>query len=1273
VEQESTYFSEWSIKKNRLNQNTRKEMLRILILFLSFAISSFASEWYEGEMFVYGDVEYISNIFNAIAMVIQHDVTMSIAGLALSYSMALNGWRYINSTFKNSDLMKHTAFAMSAFVFIIQPSSTIHIHDQRVVNGVIIGEPGVTSSAYSKVDNLPFLVVFIADGATKLSVGLDEIITAAFSPVDAPTDFAMNKIGFMSQYETMNKIVKAAIDLDPQDTEMKSFRRNLDIYMSECVIGYAIANDYTKKANLTNPDGDLFSKITPNVLGITGASYNFYDSLTDSDTTCDNFWNTNFDIDNYKEKLFTLLNDSFADIDLEKFGASASMGLMATTEGIASSSIADFKTTVLNLGTTRQVQTAITNASQGAGLSGQDLANSITLGSSLAQIQSEGIGQFKWLTETFPMFLHFMRGILYAAFILMAFTILFRPYEEAMNSFKTYAISMVGFEMMTVVLSMVQGTVNIYAQHQAADLVVMYGKNLHTMNNIPAYLEYLSTMSGLAGILGVAAFFMIPTLVMTGNAMGAMGAMQGLMGKYKGNDIDTALANTTTQAGVHSTQAAMMDKKANGTFDGDIISGAGESERISALIKSAQGTAAVQGASSIASDMKNMKDYASGTFNNATAQNAGIMGAGQTNLSAGQIATGASASGQVQLESSTMKGLALHEMGAAGSDAHMQGVMNSSITEAASTMQMANMTKGQAIASGKQAAQSKINQAQALIDSEAYNQHGNADEEFAVLQKGETRNARTKLNQSMGLGRSTYKDANGNDIDDKQHFTNIEKQAAANAQMDSIKAAIMASHTNKSGANADGSFNSTTGVNLNKDLAQATIGAENTKLDSMIATTQGYGGASAQAKYGADGARAKAGADKSMQDLMNNRYEDGGYIGQSIQAAKLKAAKDIGTTQRETNKNDGQKIGNALDDLAAKELDPAQKLATQNLANQFKNGKDIFDSIITGEMNTKSTTEVFETGAGTVQISQDAQGNTRGTMSNSAVKYSNGTSHDVNNAMSFKNTDSYTKKAVQNATDASGNIDTNEVNDILKSFNAMKDGMDLKSQAAFLASQGLNSDEISEFLTNSAGISPLGAAELVGAAATGGLAYGVGKKLRANAGQNTKNDGDLDNLDTSKMSIDEKVKSGHYDNLSKQAEAERQQGRIVGFVTESSQPHQRASNFTVDAPKGRMGGVVAGIGILAAGASQSFADAIDTVANMADNFGTPFTPTGLGAGSDLPRGGGVYGPPNMNVQVPNPVQDTAPSFGGGGNSNMETNSKLDGIEAQLGELSSKLK
>jgi hypothetical protein len=1074
-------------------------MNRVLLLFLALSSFALADAWYEGDMFVYGDVEFMYNIFNGIAMIVQNDLTYQLGTVAVSFIMIYQGYLYTTSTMKSTDLLMNIAYAMAVFIFILKPTSTIHIYDKRVDAGVI--DPvGVVE--YAKVDNLPFSLVFIANGATALSNGLNEIIAPAFSTVDAPSNFGAADIGFMKQYEIMDKVMKGAIELDSSDTTIKNFKRSLDIYQSECVIGWAIYKDHTKKTFLTNPSGDLFTQITPASLGITGVSYSFTDT-DGNNQVCEDYWNNNIssNINTYKEKIFTLLNNSNKDVDLNNFGSSAAMGLMATTEGVAAESIANFKTFIANTSVTKNIQVAIQQASQGAGLSGQDLANSITMSSSIAQIQAEGIGQFKFLSEMLPMAMHFLRGILYASFIFMAFMALFKQHGESLNMFKTYAVTMVGFEMMTVVLSMVQGIVNIYAQHQAADLVALYGSNLATMNNIPHYLEYLSTMSGLAGILGVAAFFMIPALVSTGNAMSAMGAIQGLVGRYKGNDIDTALQGATSQQGIHATQMAMMDKKANGQFSGDIVSGAGDIERISSLQKSVQGSAAAQGVSSITNNTDSLGQYAGGSYNNAAMQNANVMGAGASNMTDKNIMTAGAETGQVQLDSSIAKGLAMHTMGAAGSEAYLKGVENSTLTETASMTQMASMTTGGAVASGRQAANSKINQANALTSSNAYKDDGSTDYDNDNLQRGEMLANRSKLNKSMAYGKTTLTDKHGNETSDEQYFTNMQKSEALSIQQDAIKNSIMAGKTNKTNTNSDGIFNENTKLSGNKDILEATQGSEQGKIDSMIATTKAYGSAEKQAKYMTDGATAKAIGDKTIQDTLNSQY-DGGFIQHSQDSAMIKSADDAGSVSSRIarSQNAGKTISDNINSfLNSKQGQSFASANPEAAENMLKYAKDIKDKtgadfITTQAQYKKHADEQIQFGKGTMTVSLNKDGtvgkvdnidtNTRATAGVSA-NIDNTTTNSMGTTV--KGQDAMSKRFLEYA-----GGDERKAAEMMSDFNAI--GSAINPQEQFKAYTAEWSDKLGisqESLHN--GLAAVGGLTAIAGGLAVGKALGAGK------------------------------------------------------------------------------------------------------------------------------------------------------------------------------------
>ena len=172
--------------------------------------------------------------------------------------------------------------------------------------------------------------------------------------------------------------------------------------------------------------------------------------------------------------------------------------------------------------------------------SGQDVANAITAGASIADLQAEGAGKFKWMAEIIPLGFHYMLGIIYSISILIMIVATALGYQKGMMVWKNFAKGLLTFEFIKIALVIVNSTVNQYAAYHAADMLASIGQNPASISSLPYYLNYIASMTGIAGMLGLAAIFMIPGMVFSGEVAMAAGAIGGLASKYKGNDIQTA-------------------------------------------------------------------------------------------------------------------------------------------------------------------------------------------------------------------------------------------------------------------------------------------------------------------------------------------------------------------------------------------------------------------------------------------------------------------------------------------------------------------------------------------------------------------------------------------------------------------------------------------------------------------------------------------------------------------------------------------------------------
>lgn len=523
-------------------------------LFLLPSVANAATMDYINDfpVYVFGDVEAIASIFNGIAMIVGSNDFQNLMGLAAIFLVYLIGKQVAMGEFLGAT--KETAFIVAG-IFILSNttlSPTVHVMDQRATHNSLhstytAGDGSlVTVSSYEAIDNVPWVVASIASVSSTITMELAELIDVAFSTVGTTVDDngLYTRLGFMQQTKTLMDIMdKTGLN---NDTDLSRFGMAFSAYVEYCAVKSAMSVDNTRFINISNPPETIFNSISPTTLEITDSDKVWYRSV---EVGCKTFWDneivgTGFDnltLKQAADRLFAradqiigkLKIDELKDVYTGELGA-------GVTNTILGDTTAQFSSYLLERSVAPNVQQALRNASMGVDVSGQEMINQVTADATTAQIQTEGIGQLKWLGDILPFAVHFILGIIYALGIFVALVAFFSGYQAGIPIIKNYFMGVITFEMVRVSMALVHALTQQYAAYHAADRVTFLGSNPASFQNIPAYYDWLATMTGTAGIIGVAMVFMIPAMIFTGQVGAALGAISGVASRYKGNDVQTA-------------------------------------------------------------------------------------------------------------------------------------------------------------------------------------------------------------------------------------------------------------------------------------------------------------------------------------------------------------------------------------------------------------------------------------------------------------------------------------------------------------------------------------------------------------------------------------------------------------------------------------------------------------------------------------------------------------------------------------------------------------
>jgi len=502
-------------------------------------------------IFVYGDIESIENAFILIQAVSTSSKLQTIIALFMLFFLPYTAYKMSSSgTFKPlfTNLTYVTASILTMSTATV-PSASMHIEDLRTET-IYAGLPAQT---YAKIDNIPYPIALVTSTVSTITDSLMilyEDATALLKPDLASA--SSTAIGSGNAINDLIKILQFSSFDRSNDEATNLFVRSFTAYVEQCGLKQALNVNPDLVINFKNPSKDLFKSIDPSSLGITGSSYtlSFIDSINgEKSYQCDVFWNNNV-ISHYstiaaklKERLSKVLTGNLNSPDV----VHSYLTLGGTiNDTVISSEIGKMDAFIINAASRAPLSKAFANTAIDMS-SGQDLANRITAGASLAEMQMQGAGQMKWVSEVLPFGYHYMLGIIYSISMLVMIVATAFGYEKGFVIWKNFTKGLTTYEFIKISLVLVNSSVNQYTSKHAADFIASLGSNPATVDSIPYYYNYMATMSGVAGTLGVIAILSIPAMVFSGEVSMAMSALGSIAGKYKGNDTRTAQEVTAEQ------------------------------------------------------------------------------------------------------------------------------------------------------------------------------------------------------------------------------------------------------------------------------------------------------------------------------------------------------------------------------------------------------------------------------------------------------------------------------------------------------------------------------------------------------------------------------------------------------------------------------------------------------------------------------------------------------------------------------------------------------
>ena len=503
-----------------------KILERIVLISLFFSLSLFGSGFDDiTTIFTYGDVTYLKFIVTAVQKGVDSDAyywfvrgTTFIAIIAIGIKL----WQ-------EKDLMslaKHGAFPLIIIGFL-NTTTTVHIEDQRIVNGVDNG-----SAIFATIDDVPSMLAVMYGTSSIFKYIGTEIVEEALVTIDGEASYSTAKLGFakgMTTLLTMTDILTDSAIVN-SDKDLKEYMNNFKRYTKECAL-VAVTRDTTEKAylNLIAPHLDIIEAIEAETLGLDDNDK--IDNGSGTEITCQDYWSEKIvdQRDNAENILLTKLSQQ-TDVNLSS-AASAVAQVGAIDFG--GSDLSSIKAYSLNVSLISPINSAIVQNNMGIQTS-LEFANSINSQAAISQIQTSGIGIGRWFATIAPFALHILEGVLYFYGLFIPAIAIMLGYGAGLKYLMSYFGSLIGMAAVGIGMSVSSDIMSYFASQHMVELVSTLGSNPATVSGLKQYYIDMATYTGVVGFLGSMMALIAPSLILKGQGSAAINAIGSLSSMYKG-------------------------------------------------------------------------------------------------------------------------------------------------------------------------------------------------------------------------------------------------------------------------------------------------------------------------------------------------------------------------------------------------------------------------------------------------------------------------------------------------------------------------------------------------------------------------------------------------------------------------------------------------------------------------------------------------------------------------------------------------------------------
>jgi len=541
-------------------------MKALLSLLFILSSSAFADYFEDGwPIYIYGDVQSVEMIFNAIAMIVGSDTYQNALEIMVFLGIIIIGFSFVNKM-KFMELIWGPAFIILFIGLVTAPPmlTKVHIIDKRVDYGVV--DYGASPS-YAVVANVPLFISIPASMGSLLSYGLTDVIDTATSAIDPDAGLgSFNRMGYGGNLNLAYDILPLIEFQQAGDTtiagaqapcnSVNRYGLCMSSYIRQCGLENAVSIDTGKLFNFTNPalNQTLLENISPASLGIHENTTMKYDSVP---YTCGDMYNI---LSSNANHILGELNSLIAAATAKKnidFSSPDTQAMLEQLLGLddsmtymtGASRLEDF---MFTLATSKTIANAIQKSGMGSEYTMTDYTGDILNYRALAKSNIEGSVTWNFIVNILPLAIHFILLVAYGAGIFVVLFAVLYGWLRGGLLIMNYMMNLIALSMMLPILAFVHNLNNYFSQAGGVEGMMQKGR-AGSLSAMPYLSDYMATMGGIAGFMGLATVLGIPYLITTGKVSGLLNGAASAIGGMRastGRDAASAARDSATVGGM---------------------------------------------------------------------------------------------------------------------------------------------------------------------------------------------------------------------------------------------------------------------------------------------------------------------------------------------------------------------------------------------------------------------------------------------------------------------------------------------------------------------------------------------------------------------------------------------------------------------------------------------------------------------------------------------------------------------------------------------------